>query len=253
MKRSWLVIAVVMTALTAVPSAFAHAILQESSPSNNSVVRTSPKSVSLRFNEAVETAFGSIRVYDCGGGRVDSGKIVRPSKDSVAVQIDRKLPRGTYIVTWRVISADSHPVAGAFVFNVKKATPGGSCKQVFGTKTPGTIDALFKFVRALDFALILLVVSSRPRSASCSRVPWREASGSARRSAGTPCTPSSRRGSATRSSGRSGSRPWSAPWRCWRAGRGGSSSSRSRRCCCCRRSRLRDTRGRAAPGHSSST
>src|SRR5207247_1723991 len=52
----------------------------------------------------------------------------------------------------------SHPVAGAFVFNVKKATPGGSCKQVFGTKTPGTIDALFKFVRALDFALILLVV-----------------------------------------------------------------------------------------------
>jgi copper transport protein len=158
LRRSWLVIAVVLAALTAVPSAFAHAILQESNPSNNSVVRTSPKTVSLRFNEAVETAFGSIRVYDCGGGRVDSGKILRPSKDSVAVQIDRRLARGTYTVTWRVISADSHPVAGAFVFNVKKATPGGSCKQVFGAKTPGTIDALFKFVRALDFALILLVV-----------------------------------------------------------------------------------------------
>jgi copper transport protein len=56
-----------------------------------------------------------------------------------------------------VISADSHPVAGAFVFNVKKANA-GSCKQVFGAKTPGTIDALFKFARGLDFALILLVV-----------------------------------------------------------------------------------------------
>ena len=56
-----------------------------------------------------------------------------------------------------MISADSHPVAGAFVFNVRKANA-GSCKQVFGAKTPGTIDALFKFVRALDFALILLVV-----------------------------------------------------------------------------------------------
>src|SRR5439155_14832147 len=152
------VIAVVLAALTAVPSAFAHAILQESSPSNNSVVRTSPKTVSLRFNEAVETAFGSIRVYDCGGGRVDSGKIVRPAKDSVAVQIDRKLARGTYTVTWRVISADSHPVAGAFVFNVKKATPGGSCKQVFGAKTPGTITWLFRFMRGLDFALILVVL-----------------------------------------------------------------------------------------------
>jgi copper transport protein len=158
LKKTWLAIAVVLTALTAAPSAFAHAILQESTPSNNSVVRTSPPQVSLRFNETVETAFGSIRVYDCGGGRVDSGKIVRPSKDSVAVKIDRRLARGTYTVTWRVISADSHPVAGAFVFNVKKATPGGSCKQVFGATTPSTIDALFKFMRALDFALILLVV-----------------------------------------------------------------------------------------------
>jgi copper transport protein len=157
LKRSLLAIAVALAALTAAPAAFAHAILQESTPSNNSVVRTSPKTVSLRFNEAVETAFGSIRVYDCGGGRVDSGKIVRPSKDSVAVTIDRRLAKGTYTVTWRVISADSHPVAGAFVFNVKKANA-GSCKQVFGAKTPGTIDALFKFARGLDFALILLVV-----------------------------------------------------------------------------------------------
>jgi len=157
LKRSLLAITVALAALTAAPAAFAHAILQESTPSNNSVVRTSPKTVSLRFNEAVETAFGSIRVYDCGGGRVDSGKILRPSKDSVAVTIDRRLAKGTYTVTWRVISADSHPVAGAFVFTVRKANA-SSCKQVFGAKTPGTIDALFKFARALDFALILLVV-----------------------------------------------------------------------------------------------
>jgi len=158
LKRSWLAIAVALTALTAVPSAYAHAILQKSTPSNNSVARTSPSSVTLGFNEAVETAFGSIRVYNCGGGRVDSGKILRPSKSQVAVKIDRKLAKGTYTVTWRVISADSHPVAGAFVFNVKKANPSGSCKQVFNSKTPGTITALFKFMRALDFALILLVV-----------------------------------------------------------------------------------------------
>jgi copper transport protein len=157
LKRTWVAIAVAVAALAAVPSAYAHAILQQSTPSSNAVVRTSPKSVTLGFNEAVETAFGSIRVYDCGGGRVDSGKITRPSKSQVAVPIDRKLAQGTYTVTWRVISADSHPVAGAFVFNVKKATS-GSCTQVFNAKTPGTVDALFKFMRGLDFALILLVV-----------------------------------------------------------------------------------------------
>ena len=158
LEEKLLAIAVALAALTAAPAAFAHAILQESTPSNNSVVRTSPKTVSLRFNEAVETAFGSIRVYDCGGGRVDSGKILRPTKDSVAVTIDRRLAKGTYTVTWRVISADSHPVAGAFVFNVKKATPGGSCKQVFGARRPARSTRSSSSSRALDFALILLVV-----------------------------------------------------------------------------------------------
>jgi copper transport protein len=57
-----------------------------------------------------------------------------------------------------VISADAHPVAGAFTFSVKSASTGEECAQVFGKGTPGTVDALFKFMRGLDFALILLVV-----------------------------------------------------------------------------------------------
>ena len=85
LKRSSIALAIVLIALAAAPSAFAHAILQKSTPENGSVVRSSPATVSLRFNEAVETAFGSIRVYDCGGGRVDSGKISRPNQESVAV------------------------------------------------------------------------------------------------------------------------------------------------------------------------
>ena len=96
-------------------------------------------------------------MYDCSGARVDSGKIIRPNDRSV-FRLDRQLPQGSYTVTWRVISADAHPVAGAFVFSVKAADPSGSCKQVFGKGTPGEVDALFKFARALDFALILLVV-----------------------------------------------------------------------------------------------
>ncbi len=158
MKRSSIALAVVLVALAAAPSAFAHAILQESTPSNDMVVRQSPPTVTLRFNEAVETAFGSIRVFSCGGARVDSGKVSRPDDRRVAIKLDRQLPRGSYTVTWRVISADAHPVAGAFVFHVKAADPSGSCTQEFGKGTPGEIDALFKFARALDFALILLVV-----------------------------------------------------------------------------------------------
>ena len=158
MKRSSIALAVVLIALAVAPSAFAHAILQQSTPENGSVVRNSPQTVTLRFNEAVETAFGSIRVYDCGGSRVDAGKIGRPNGQSVSVALAKRLSAGTYTVTWRVISADSHPVAGAFTFSVKSAKQAGQCKKVFGKGTPGSVDALFKFARALDFALILLVV-----------------------------------------------------------------------------------------------
>jgi len=158
LKRGSLAITVAVIALTAVPSAFAHAILQESTPTNGAVVRHSPAAVELRFNESVETAFGSIRVYDCTGKRVDAGKITRPNDRSVSVPIGGALPRGTYTATWRVISADSHPIAGAFTFSVQQASS-GSCKNVFASGgTPGWIDALFKTARAFDFALILLVV-----------------------------------------------------------------------------------------------
>jgi copper transport protein len=157
LKRSWIAIAVALIALTAAPSAVAHAILQENTPPNGAVVRRSPAAVKLRFNEAVETAFGSIRVYDCSGKRVDSGKIARPDEKSVSVRVGGRLPRGTYTVTWRVISADAHPVAGAFVFSIGSASQ-TTCKKVFGQGTPGSVDALFKGARALDFALILLVV-----------------------------------------------------------------------------------------------
>jgi copper transport protein len=159
MRRALIASAVLLVALATAPAAMAHATLQSSTPGSNSIARESPGAVTLQFSEAVETAFGSIRVYDCGGERVDSGKVARPSDSSVAINLDRRLPAGTYTVTWRVISADSHPVAGAFVFHVKAASKSGECKQVFGKEgTPGAVDALFKFMRALDFALILLVV-----------------------------------------------------------------------------------------------
>ncbi len=150
--------AIALIALAGAPGAFAHAVLKESSPANDSVVRRSPPAVTLLFSEAVETAFGSIRIYNCSGARVDSGKVTKPDQRSVSIALDKQLPRGSYTVTWRVISADAHPVAGAFVFHVGAAARSGSCKQVFGQGTPGEVDALFKFARALDFALILLVV-----------------------------------------------------------------------------------------------
>jgi copper transport protein len=140
-----------------VPSAFGHAILLQTTPPSGTTLRQAPPSIELRFNEPVETAFGSIRLYACDGSRIDSGQTSRPAPDTVTTPVRRNLPRGTYTATWRVISADGHPVSGAFLFHIGTAARAGECEEVFGQGTPRSTDVLFKVVRAANFLLMLLV------------------------------------------------------------------------------------------------
>ena len=65
-----------------------------------------------------------MRVFDSDGDRVDTGRIAHPDgKDDVVAIALPKLSEGAYVVTWRVISADGHPVQGAFAFRVGDAAP----------------------------------------------------------------------------------------------------------------------------------
>jgi copper transport protein len=158
--RRWIGLAAALTALAAAPGASAHAELLETQPGNDVVVETTRARVSLRFNERVETAFGAVRVYDTNARRVDSGDVTRPSPEEVAVALDRELPDGTYTVTWRIVSADAHPLDGAFVFHVGApgVRPAGIAAEVLDADTPGSVTALFTTARFLDFALLLLAV-----------------------------------------------------------------------------------------------
>jgi copper transport protein len=159
-RRSWLALpAAIVLAVGVAPAAFAHATLQGTEPSNDAVVEESPHRVLLRFDEAVESALGAVRVYDGEGRQVDAGEITRPSNDRVAVAIDRRLARGTYTVTWRVISADSDPIDGAFIFHVEVPgpQPEGVAAQVL-EDTPFAVSAFYTGGRFVDYALMLLCV-----------------------------------------------------------------------------------------------
>ena len=109
-----LVLAIVVS--TAGPAA-AHAVLLRTEPSPQTTVKTPPAAVRLDFSEAVEVAFGAVRVFDVDGKRVDKGKI-QTAQGRREVVVPVSLPGGTYTVTWRVVSADGHPVHGGFQFYV---------------------------------------------------------------------------------------------------------------------------------------
>ncbi len=157
--RLVLVAIAALVALAMVPAAGAHARLITTEPANDAVLEQSPAFVLLRFDEPVETAFGAIRVYDAQARRVDVGKVEQPSEKEARIQLERGLARGTYTATWRAVSADGHPVSGAFVFHVGApgANPEGVAAEVLESGTPGSVTVAFSIVRALDFLLLLLV------------------------------------------------------------------------------------------------
>jgi copper transport protein len=153
------VLAAIAAALVAASPASAHSTLIATEPARNAIVEHSPDQVLLRFDEAVETQLGSLRVYDGDGKRVDADQITRPKPTEVAAAINGELERGTYTVAWRVISADSDPISGAWVFHVEApgAQPSGIAAQVL-KDTDFTVSVFFLGGRFLDFLLLLFCV-----------------------------------------------------------------------------------------------
>lgn len=152
---------IVMFALAAAfsPSAFAHSVLIGTQPSNDAVVPESPNRVVLEFNEPVDASLGSLRVFNGQGEQVDGGNVTQPVGREVEVGIASELAPGTYTVAWRVVSADSDPISGAFVFHVLERGVGAANVSIEAlTGTSEAVDVLFTAGRFFDFTLLLLVV-----------------------------------------------------------------------------------------------
>ncbi|MFC4692277.1 copper resistance protein CopC [Geodermatophilus arenarius] len=101
---------------TAGPAA-AHAELVSTDPGEGARLDAAPGQVTLRFTEGVSLGAGYARVLGDDGERVDTGA-ASVQDDTVTVPLRGDLPDASYVVTYRVISADSHPVSGAYAFVV---------------------------------------------------------------------------------------------------------------------------------------
>jgi copper transport protein len=118
-RRAWIAAAVAVAALAAPAAASAHAYLTKTVPAASVTLNAAPRSVALTFDEAVEPRFALILVSDADGHAVTAGRVARSPGDPDTLVVPlKKIPEGWYLVYWRAISVDGHPVQGVFTFAV---------------------------------------------------------------------------------------------------------------------------------------
>ena len=109
-------------ALAVTTAADAHAKLVQSSPAAGSVLDKAPERISLKFNEPVTAKLSRLALATGKGDSVATGPVSGDPSDKteLVVPITNPLSPGKYHVSWSVVSADMHKVAGAFDFEVKQ-------------------------------------------------------------------------------------------------------------------------------------
>lgn len=186
MRRSGLLFLILfagwcLTGIAGAGPASAHATLVSTQPGEGARVPTAPTEVTLEFSEGVSLGAGYARVLDAEGERADTGAAAVDSA-TLTVPLRDDLPDAGYLVTYRVVSADGHPIAGAFSFAVGDAdlVPVGAAADDGGSD-PGVATALPAF-RWLGFGGLALAVGVPVLALVCWPGGW--ASGPLRRLAG---------------------------------------------------------------------
>ncbi|MEV5873943.1 copper resistance protein CopC [Streptomyces sp. NPDC052101] len=167
-----LLLAVTGALLAGAGPAAAHAALTGSDPAQGVVVKQAPSQVSLTFSEKVATNDDSLRVLDPRGKPVQSGKPANVSGTTYAVRLRSGLGKGTYTVTYQVVSADSHPVSGAYTFSI-----GAPSQTVVSGTGPvaggGVVGALYAFGRYASYAGFIVLAGGAAFVLAC----WQRGAG----------------------------------------------------------------------------
>jgi len=136
-------------------AAFMHAALASTQPADGSVVSQAPAQVTASFDQTVGISAGSLVVYSPSGQRVDDGQAFHVTAFEIGVALLPKLGDGTYTAVWHVISADTHPVEGAFTFSV--GAPSATHVGALAPPSDALVSDLFAVVRWLEYLCFALL------------------------------------------------------------------------------------------------
>jgi copper transport protein len=150
------VLVALLLALALPASAAAHAGLVRTDPAANAVVDGSPAQVSLTYTEPVEPRFAIVSVTDPSGAQMTAGPPTRPGGTTLVVPL-KTLQPGWYLVFWRVVSQDGHPVRGAYTFAVGP-NPGPAPQFVIPSTSETAATPTLVIARAVVLLSLLVLI-----------------------------------------------------------------------------------------------
>ncbi|MEM1048424.1 MAG: copper resistance protein CopC [Pseudomonadota bacterium] len=109
---------IVLLAVLFPHQAFAHAQLRDTVPTEGAVVATAPEEIVLTFNEPISPL--ALRLIAPDGTATDVEGTAENT--ALSVRIPKALEDGTHLLSWRIVSADGHPVGGTLTFHVGAAS-----------------------------------------------------------------------------------------------------------------------------------
>ena len=160
MKRlALIVLAALVVCAALASSASAHAYLVKTSPAASRILDTPPKQVALTYDEAVEPRFAIISVTNAAGRQETTGPVSRSpaDPDTLVVPLRPNLPEGWYLIYWRAISVDGHPVQGAFTYAVGP-NPGPAPQFSVPHISATAVTPQLLITRWLMFALVMSAI-----------------------------------------------------------------------------------------------
>jgi copper transport protein len=137
------------------PPAAAHAELVATDPGEGARLAEVPAEVTLTFSEGVTLGAGYARVLTSDGERADTGTAAVEGS-VLTIPLRTALPDDGYLVTYRVVSADSHPISGAYSFVVGdgELVPAGA--SAAGADSDPVVAALMPIARWIGYAGLAL-------------------------------------------------------------------------------------------------
>lgn len=121
--RATALIAVVFVMLGLLaPTVSAHALIDATSPEEGVVLRSAPRQNVIEFNEGVSIGSGAVRLLDPSGTEVAGLSSEVVDGTTIVTELPELDQQGSYTVSWRAVSADGHPISGAYLFHLGAET-----------------------------------------------------------------------------------------------------------------------------------